>query len=122
MGKIARLKLFCDVKGGAIMIDIKRHILSLKSNWIRKLFNDNYISTRKRIDLYLEENLYFYILRSNLKMTNILIVKLVFLKNSKILLLTIKTMLKIINHPFKIMHLWQNKLVKYCCNHHIWLY
>ena len=42
-----------------------------------------------------------------------LIKKLVFLKSSKNLILTLKTMLKPIDHYFEKSHLWLNKLVKY---------
>ena len=42
-----------------------------------------------------------------------LIKKLVFLKNSNNLILTLKTMLKTIHHHFDESYLWLNKLVKY---------
>ena len=61
----------------------------------------------------LKENLFFCILRSNLKMNNMLIKKLVVLKNSKNSILTLKTILKTIDHHFDESYLWLNKLVKY---------
>ena len=61
----------------------------------------------------LKENLFFCILRSNLKMNNMLIKKLVVLKNSKNLILTLKTILKTIDHHFDESYWWLNKLVKY---------
>ena len=61
----------------------------------------------------LKENLFFCTLRSNLKMNNMLIKKLVVLKNSKNSILTLKTILKTIDHHFDELYLWLNKLVKY---------
>ena len=46
-------------------------------------------------------------------MSNMLIKKLVFLKNSKNFILTLKTILKTIDHHFNESYLWLNKLVKY---------
>ena len=63
--KISRLKLCCDFKeGGANMIDIKCHMLSIKLKWIQKLFDNNYVSTWKYIEkMCLKENLFFCVLR-----------------------------------------------------------
>ena len=94
--KILRLKLCCYIKeSGANMIDIKCHMLSIKLKWIQKLFDSNCVSTWKRIEkMCLKENLSFCIIRSNIKMNNMLIKKLVFLKNSKNSILTFKAKLK----------------------------
>ena len=115
MGKIFRQKLCCNIKKGETnMIDIKCHMLSIKLKWIQKLFDSNCVSTWKYIEkMCLKENLFFCILRSNLKMNNMLTKKLVFLKNSKDSILTLKTILKIIDHHFGESYLWLNKLVKY---------
>ena len=61
----------------------------------------------------LKKNLFFCILRSNLKMNNMLIKKFVVLKNSKNSILTLKTILKTLDHHFDKSYLWLNKLVKY---------
>ena len=61
----------------------------------------------------LKENLFFCILRPNLKINNMLIKILVFVKNSKNLILNLKTMLKTLDHHFDESYLWLNKLVKY---------
>ena len=113
--KISRLKLCCNIKEvGANMIDIKCHMLSIKLKWIQKLFDSNYVSAWKYIEkMCLKENLFFCILRSNLKMNNMLIKKLVVTKNSKNSILTLKTILKTIDHHFDESYLWLNKLVKY---------
>ena len=88
-------------------------MLSIKLKWIQKLFDSNYVSTWKYIEqMCLKENLFFCI-RLNSKMNNILIKKLVFLKNSKNSILTLKTILKTIDHHFDESYLWLNKLVKY---------
>ena len=69
-------------------------MLSIKLKWIQKLFDSNYVSTWKYIEkMCFKENLFFCILRSNLNMNNKLIKKLVFLKNSKNSILTLKTIL-----------------------------
>ena len=96
------------------MIDIQRHKLPFKFIWIQKLFVNNHVSAWKYIEkMCLKENLFFCILRSNLKMNNMLIKKLAFLKNSKHSILTLKTILKTIDHHFDESYLWLNKLVKY---------
>ena len=88
-------------------------MLSIKLKWIQKLFDSDYVSAWKYIENMCQENLFFCILRSNLKMNNMLIKKLVVLKNSKNLILTVKTILKTIDHHFDESYLWLNKLVKY---------
>ena len=89
-------------------------MLSIKLKWIQKLFDSNYVSAWKYIEkMCLKENLFFCILRSNLKMNHMLIEKLVVLKNSKNSILTLKTILKTIDHHFDELSLWLNKLVKY---------
>ena len=56
-------------------------MLSIKLKWIQKLFDSNYVSTWKYVEkMCLRENLFFCILRSNLRMNNMLIKKLVVLK------------------------------------------
>ena len=67
-------------------------MLSIKLKWIQKLFDSNYGSTWKYIEkMCLEENLFFCLLRSNLNMNNMLIKKLVVLKNFKNSIQTLKT-------------------------------
>ena len=81
---------------------------------MQKSFDGNYVSTWKRIEkLCLKKNLFFSILRTNLKMNNMRIKKLVFLKNSKNLILTLKTLFETIDYHFDEPCLWLNKLVKY---------
>ena len=93
------------------MIDIKCHMLSTKLKWKPKLFDSNFVSSWKRIEkMCFKQNLFFCILRSNQKMSNILIKKLVYSKNS---ILTLKTILKTIDHHFDETYLWLNKLDKY---------
>ena len=113
--KVFRLKLCCNIKeGGANMISIKCHMLSINLKWIQKLFDSNYVSTWKYIEkMCLKENLFFCILRSNLKINNMLIKKLVVSKNSKNSILTLKTILKTIDHHFDESYLWLNRLDKY---------
>ena len=89
-------------------------MLSIKLKWIQKLFDSNYVGTWKYIEkMCLKENVFFCILRSNLKMNKMLIKKLVVIKNSKTLILTLKIVLKILDHHFDESYLWLNKLVKY---------
>ena len=82
MGKISRLKLYCNVKeGGANMIDVKCHMSSIKLKWIQKLFDSNYVGTWKRIEkMCLKENVFFCMLCSNLKTNNMRIRKRIFKK------------------------------------------
>ena len=109
------IKFCCNIKEvGANMIDIKCHMLSIKLKWIQKLFDSNYVGSWKCIEkMCLEENLFFCILRSNLKMNNKLIKKLVFFRDFKNSILTLKIILKIIDHHFDESYLWLNKLIKY---------
>ena len=89
-------------------------MLSIKLKWIQKLFDSNCVSTWKYIEkMCLKENLFFCILCLNLKMNKTLIKKLAFLKNYKNSNLTLKTILKTIDHHFDKPYLSLNKLVKY---------
>ena len=63
------------------MIDIKQHMLALQFKGIVKLFDENYTAAWKTLEnLCIDENLFFCILRSNMKMTNMMITKLAFLR------------------------------------------
>ena len=47
--KVSRLKFCCNIKkGGANMIVIKCHMLSIKLKWIQKLFDSNYVRNISR--------------------------------------------------------------------------
>ena len=74
--KIGRSQLCCDVKeGGGKMIDIKQYVLSLRHNFIFKLFDNNYQSSWKSLEhRCIDENVLFCILRSNIKLNSMLIV------------------------------------------------
>ena len=74
------------------MIDIKQHTLALQFKRIVKLFDENYAAAWKTLEnLFVDENLFFCILRSNIKMTDKMITKLAFLRFSRCSLLALRS-------------------------------
>ena len=69
--KIGRSQLCCDtVNGEAKIIHIKQHMLALQFKGVVKLIDENYTAAWKTLEnLCIDENLFFCILRSNMKMT-----------------------------------------------------
>ena len=110
--KIGRSQLCCDVKeGGGKMIDIKQYVLSLRHNFIFKLFDSNYQSSWKSLEhRCIDENVLFCILRSNIKLNSMLIGRVAFLRFTLTTLRTLKHFCNIDNDS---KYLWFNKAVKY---------
>ena len=110
--KIGRSQLCCDVKeGGGKMIDIKQYVLSLRHNFIFKLFDNNYQSSWKSLEhRCIDENVLFCILRSNIKLNSMLIGRVAFLRFTLTTLRTLKHFCNIDNDS---KYLWFNKAVKY---------
>ena len=81
-GKIGRSQLCCHVKeGGGKMIDINQYVLFLRFNLIFKLFNNNYLFTRKSLEIrYIDRNVVLYILRFNKKLNSMLVGRVAFLR------------------------------------------
>ena len=80
--KIGRSQLCCDVKEeGGKMIDIKQYVLSLRFNFIFKLFDNNYQSSWKSLkSRCIDENVFFCIFRSNVKLNSMLVGRVAFLR------------------------------------------
>ena len=96
------------------MIDIKQHILALQFKGVVRLFDNNYASAWKTLEnLCLTENLFFCILRSNVKLTNMMIAKLAFLRFTRSTLSTLKSVVNASEIPSGNKFLWFNKNVKY---------
>ena len=56
------------------MIDINQYALSLRNNFIFKLFNNNYKSSWKSLEnCCTDENVLLSVLRSNMKLSSVLI-------------------------------------------------
>ena len=110
--KVGRSQLCCDVKeGGGKMIDIKQYVLSLRHNFIFKLFDNNYQSSWKSLEhRCIDENVLFCILRSNIKLNSMLIGRVAFLRFTLTTLGTLKHFCNIDNDS---KYLWFNKAVKY---------
>ena len=73
------------------MIDIKQHMLRLQFKAVVKLFDENYTASWKTSEnLCIDENLFFCILRSNMKMTNMMITKLALLRFTRCTLLALR--------------------------------
>ena len=73
------------------MINSKQHILALKFKGVVGLFDNNYKSAWKTLEnLCLTEN-FFCILRSNIKLTNMMIAKLAFRRFTRFTLSTLKS-------------------------------
>ena len=96
------------------MIDIKQHISALQFKGVARLFNNNYASAWKTLEnLCLTENLFFCILRSNVKLTNMMIAKLAFLRFTRSTLSTLKSDVNASEIPSGYKFFWLNKNVKY---------
>ena len=110
--KIGRSQLCCDVKEeGGKMIDIKQYVLSLRFNFIFKLFDNNYQSSWKSLkSRCIDENVLFCILRSNVKLNSMLVGRVAFLRFTLTTLRTLKHFNNIDNDS---KYLWFNKAVKY---------
>ena len=113
--KMRRSQLCCDIEeGGAKMIDIKQHILALQFKGVVRSFDNNYTSSWKTLkNLCLTENLFFCVLRSNVKLTNMMIAKLAFLCFTRSTLSTLKSVVNASEIPPGNKFLWLNKNVKY---------
>ena len=96
------------------MINIKQHILALQFKGVVRLFDNNYASAWKTLEnLFLTENVFFCILRSNVKLTNMMIAKLAFLRFTRSTLSTLKSVVNASEIPPGNKFLWFNKNVKY---------
>ena len=80
------------------MIDIKQHMLRLQFKAVAKLFDENYTAAWKTSEnLCIDENLFiFCILRSNMKMTNMMITKLAFLRFTRCILLALRSTIDVL--------------------------
>ena len=96
------------------MIDIKQHMLALQFKGVVKLFDENYTAAWKTLEnLCIDENLFFCILRSNVKMTNMMITKLAFLRFTRSTLLALRSTIDVSEIFCDNKFLWLNKAVKY---------
>ena len=74
------------------MIDIKQHMLRLQFKAVVKLFDENSTAAWKTSENWCkDENLFFCILRSNMKMTNVMITKLALLRFTCCTLLALRS-------------------------------
>ena len=74
------------------MIDIKQHMLRLQFKAKAKLFDENYTAAWKTSEnLCIDENLFLCVLRSNMKMTNMMITKLALLRFTRCTLLALRS-------------------------------
>ena len=63
------------------MIDINQYVLFLRFNLIFKLFNNNYLFTRKSLEnRYIDRNVVLCILRFNKKLNSMLVGRVAFLR------------------------------------------
>ena len=96
------------------MIDIKQHMLALQFKGVVKLFDENYTAAWKTLEnLCIDENLFFCILRSNMKMTNMMITKLAFLRFTRCTLLALTSTIDVSEIFCDNKFLRLNKAVKY---------
>ena len=94
-------------------MDIKQHLLALKFNGEVKLFEENFAAAWKTLEnLCIEENLFFCILRSN-KNSNMMIIKLAFLRFTRCDLLALKSIVDVSEIFTNNKFLWLNEAVKY---------
>ena len=110
--KIGRSQLCCDVKEGCSkMIDIKQYALSLRFTFIFKLFDNNYHFSWKSLKhRCIDENVFFCILLSNVKLNSMSVGRVAFLRFT---LTTLKTLKHCKNIDNDSKYLWFNKAVKY---------
>ena len=74
------------------MIHIKQHMLRLQFKAVAKLFDENYTAAWKTSEnLCIDENLFLCVLRSNMKMTNMMITKLALLRFTRCTLLALRS-------------------------------
>ena len=114
--KISRSKLCCNIEdGGAKMINVKQYFLALKFRWIGKLFNKDYSASWKIIKkVCLPDNLFFCVLRSSCKPSNMIVNNSISLQFSKSGLKTLKANSDASDEiKTEIKFLWLNKSVKY---------
>ena len=96
------------------MIDIKQHKLALQFKGVIRLFDNNYASAWKTLEnLCLTENLFFCILRSNVKLTSMMIAKMAFLRFTRSTLSILKSVVNASEIPPGNKFLWLHKNVKY---------
>ena len=112
--KIGGSQLCCDiVDRGAKMNDIKQNMLALQFKEVVKSFEENNTAAWKTLEnLCIDENL-FCILRSNIKMTNMMITKLAFLRFTRCTLLALRFTIDVSQIFCDNKFLWLNKAVKY---------
>ena len=92
------------------MIDINQYVLSLRFNLIFKLFDNNYQSSWKTLkNQCINENVLFYILRSNLKLNSVPVGRVAFLRFT---LTTFRTLKHFTNVENDSKYLWCNKAAK----------
>ena len=93
------------------MIDINQHVLSLRFNFIFKLFDNNHQSSWKLLEnRCIVKNVLFCTLRSNVKLNSRLVGRVAFLRFTLIILRTLKHFTNVGNDS---KYLWFNKAVKY---------
>ena len=89
-------------------------MLALQFKGVVKLFDENYTAAWKTLEnLCIDENLFFCILRSNMKMTNMMITKLAFLRFIRCTLLAFRSTIDVSEIFCDNKFLWLNKAVKY---------
>ena len=93
------------------MIDINQYVLSLRFNFIFKLFDNNYQSSWKSLEnRFIDENVLFCILRSNVKLYSMLVGRVAFLRFT---LTTLRTLKRFTNVDNDSKYLWFNTAVEY---------
>ena len=110
--KIGRSQLCCNVKEeGGKMIDINQYILSLTFNFIFTQFDNNYQSSWRSLEnRFIDKNVLFCILRSNMKLNGMLVRRVTFLRFTPTTLKILKQFTNVDNDS---KYLLFNKAVKY---------
>ena len=113
--KIGRSQLCCEIEqGGAKMIDIKQYILALKFKWVSRLIDESYTANWKLVEnLCVAEDYLFTILRSNLRVNNIIIKNLALTRFTQNTIKVLKLIGDDFQNPLASRFLWFNKLVRY---------
>ena len=92
------------------MIDINQYVLSLRHNFIFKLFDKYLFSWKLLENRCIDKNALFCILRSNLKLNSMLVSRVTFLRFTLTNSRTLKQFFNVDNNS---KYLWFNKAVKY---------
>ena len=92
------------------MIDINQYVLSLRFNFIFKLFDNNYQSNWKSLEnRCINENVLFCILCSNIKLNSMLFGRVAFLRFTRT---TLRTLKQFTNVDKDSKYIWFKKAVK----------